>query len=74
MPLNIPYLDFTWVLKLLLHTSAIAAMLCRVVTETTPTSNELSVVTAHSQQLPLQIEKRASLSEMEALHGWKTVF
>ena len=39
-----------------------------------PLINEFSLVTAHSQWLPVQIEKKASLSEMEARQGQKTVF
>jgi len=36
-PLNIPYFHFRWVLKLLTHTSAIAAILHIFKTQTTPT-------------------------------------
>ena len=39
-----------------------------------PLSNELAIVTALGQWSPLQSEKIASLPEMEALHGQKTVF
>jgi len=39
-----------------------------------PLSNELAIVTALGQWSPLQSEKIASLQEIEALHGKKTVF
>ena len=54
--------------------SAIAAILCRFVTQTTPTSKELAIVTAVDQWLPIQSKKRASLPEVEALSAQKTVF
>jgi len=38
-----------------------------------PLSNKLVIVMALGQWLPLECEKLASLPEMEALHGQKTV-
>jgi len=61
-------------LKIQLHTSAIAAILCRFMTQTRPRFNKFSIVIALSQWSPVQIERNASLQETEALHGQKTGF
>ena len=62
-PLNVPYFHFRWILKLL------TSHKCKP----HPLSNKLAIVTTLGQWSPLQSEIIASLPEMEALHGQKTI-
>ena len=73
-PLNVPYFHFMWVFEASNFTQVPLQPSCaHSWLKQHPLSNELAIVTALGQWSPLQSEKIASLPEMEALHGQKTI-